>query len=168
MLHKLCSTCREVKPFDCFHKQKGRRFDLRSQCKICHNVKSRACEKTERGKEVTQRKYLKKIKTEKFKKWNLERSLRIYWSDPDYYKLKESARRAGTTVGVLNLITEKDKVCKLCGSNKELQFDHIHPRSKGGKGTLENLQLLCQSCNLFKSNRLFLPGGGMIIFNGNI
>jgi ATP adenylyltransferase len=46
--------------------------------------------------------------------------------------------------------------CELCGvSAKEavLHVDHIQPRSKGGKNTVENLQCLCEQCNLGKSNR---------------
>lgn len=57
----------------------------------------------------------------------------------------------------------RDKICQMCGSNENLQFDHMHPVKHGGKGTLENLQILCQVCNRFKSDRLFLPGGGMLV-----
>ncbi|MCL2120892.1 MAG: DEAD/DEAH box helicase family protein [Clostridiales bacterium] len=34
------------------------------------------------------------------------------------------------------------------------QIDHIVPMSKGGKTTLDNLQLLCRPCNLIKSDKL--------------
>lgn len=47
--------------------------------------------------------------------------------------------------------------CVLCGDSKKdgvkLHVDHILPRSKGGKDTLDNLQTLCQPCNLGKGNR---------------
>src|SRR5271165_611931 len=33
-----------------------------------------------------------------------------------------------------------------------LQCDHIHPWSRGGLTTWENLQLLCRPCNLSKSD----------------
>jgi 5-methylcytosine-specific restriction endonuclease McrA len=52
-------------------------------------------------------------------------------------------------------------VCPICqrlfrGSKgfKELRADHIHPFSKGGLTTWDNLQLLCISCNSKKSNKL--------------
>jgi 5-methylcytosine-specific restriction endonuclease McrA len=35
-----------------------------------------------------------------------------------------------------------------------LTVDHINPRSKGGKSTPENVQLLCTHCNAAKSNSL--------------
>lgn len=44
--------------------------------------------------------------------------------------------------------------CVYCGSTENLQLDHIIPFSKGGATTLENLQLLCQPCNLKKSNHI--------------
>lgn len=44
--------------------------------------------------------------------------------------------------------------CVFCGSTENLQLDHIIPFSKGGATSLENLQLLCQKCNLEKSNKI--------------
>jgi len=49
--------------------------------------------------------------------------------------------------------------CRFCGRSTAteatcvLHVDHIIPFSKGGKTTLENLQLLCAECNVGKSNR---------------
>ena len=44
--------------------------------------------------------------------------------------------------------------CAGCGSNKNLEFDHIIPFSKGGANTYRNLQLLCQKCNRSKSDKI--------------
>jgi 5-methylcytosine-specific restriction endonuclease McrA len=41
----------------------------------------------------------------------------------------------------------------ICGSNENLEFDHIVPFSRGGKTTYCNLQLLCQKHNRMKSDR---------------
>ena len=46
--------------------------------------------------------------------------------------------------------------CKGCGEHfidKVMEVDHIIPRSRGGGDYLENLQLLCCSCNRIKGNR---------------
>jgi hypothetical protein len=44
--------------------------------------------------------------------------------------------------------------CVKCGSNKNLEFDHIIPLSKGGNNTSRNLQLLCESCNRAKGAKI--------------
>jgi len=46
--------------------------------------------------------------------------------------------------------------CRVCGNTAEvepLHIDHIIPISKGGRSDLGNLQTLCQSCNLGKSDQ---------------
>src|SRR5438132_4756249 len=37
--------------------------------------------------------------------------------------------------------------CVECGSNFDLQYDHVLPVALGGATTVENLQLLCADCN---------------------
>jgi hypothetical protein len=44
--------------------------------------------------------------------------------------------------------------CIQCGSVHSIHFDHVIPFSKGGANNIENLQLLCASCNLSKGNRI--------------
>jgi hypothetical protein len=45
--------------------------------------------------------------------------------------------------------------CVLCGSAKNLHFDHDLPFSKGGTSlTAKNIKLLCAKCNLAKSDKI--------------
>jgi hypothetical protein len=44
--------------------------------------------------------------------------------------------------------------CVRCGSKEELHFDHIIPVAKGGGNTSANIQILCQTCNLKKSDKI--------------
>ncbi len=44
--------------------------------------------------------------------------------------------------------------CQYCGSKDDLTFDHVIPRSKGGRTTWENVVAACAPCNLRKGNRL--------------
>ena len=45
------------------------------------------------------------------------------------------------------------------GSNKELTFDHLLPRSKGGKTNWDNVVTACSSCNVKKGGRLLSKSG---------
>jgi len=40
--------------------------------------------------------------------------------------------------------------CVVCSSDSDLTVDHIIPEKRGGKGTCDNLQTLCRSCNSIK------------------
>ncbi len=52
-------------------------------------------------------------------------------------------------------VFERDGGCCVeCGSNFNLQYDHILPVVRGGATTVENLQLLCSDCNRRKSDSL--------------
>lgn len=46
-------------------------------------------------------------------------------------------------------------ICPICGKHHEIdemEGDHIIPWSKGGKTTIDNLQMLCKKCNREKGN----------------
>ena len=47
-----------------------------------------------------------------------------------------------------------DGKCVQCGSNENLEYDHIIPHSKGGANTYRNIQLLCEPCNRKKSAKI--------------
>ncbi|WP_375594021.1 HNH endonuclease [Algihabitans albus] len=47
--------------------------------------------------------------------------------------------------------------CQYCGDRgrtEDLTFDHVIPRSRGGRTTWDNIVTACQGCNLVKGNRL--------------
>lgn len=62
-------------------------------------------------------------------------------------KIPASLRKA-----VLN---RDDHSCARCGQNSDLTIDHVFPFSKGGGHELENLRVLCKSCNERKSDAFF-------------
>lgn len=45
--------------------------------------------------------------------------------------------------------------CTNCGSQKNLNYDHLCPVALGGEATLENLRLLCFNCNQRASAKIF-------------
>jgi len=52
-----------------------------------------------------------------------------------------------------NLFLRDAFTCQYCGSPEELTFDHIVPRSRGGRTTWENIVTACAPCNLSKGGR---------------
>lgn len=78
-----------------------------------------------------------------------------------YYVLDENEKN-------LNLRTFRDSekrtiyekqqgICPICGKHfeyNEMEADHIVAWSKGGKSTIDNLQMLCKKCNIMKSNKI--------------
>lgn len=44
--------------------------------------------------------------------------------------------------------------CVQCGTDFEIQHDHIVPVALGGSSTAENIQLLCAQCNQSKGANL--------------
>lgn len=53
------------------------------------------------------------------------------------------------------IVFQRDgRLCAFCGSVARLTIDHIIPLARGGDNELENLQVLCQSCNSRKGTRL--------------
>lgn len=44
--------------------------------------------------------------------------------------------------------------CSFCGTDEDLTGDHIVPRKHGGKNTLDNIRVLCRSCNTRRENDL--------------
>ena len=53
-----------------------------------------------------------------------------------------------------NLFLRDRFVCQYCGATHDLTFDHVIPRSRGGRTTWENVVTACTRCNLAKGNRL--------------
>ncbi len=70
-------------------------------------------------------------------------------------KIHETLRVVGyVTTEVRSIVYSKyNNKCAVCETTKNKTVDHIVPISKGGKTVLNNLQLLCRSCNSQKSNK---------------
>lgn len=65
--------------------------------------------------------------------------------DPNEY------RKTQISSTLRKLVFERDKYrCTYCGTHEDLTLDHIHPESKGGETTADNLCTACKSCNSSK------------------
>ncbi len=71
----------------------------------------------------------------------------------------KEARRETRNIPVdimLQVVRRDNQACQICGqlvSDKETQFDHIIPFSKGGPTTVANLRLVHAICNQKRSNK---------------
>jgi 5-methylcytosine-specific restriction endonuclease McrA len=52
-----------------------------------------------------------------------------------------------------NLFLRDGFACQYCGAPDDLTFDHVIPRSRGGRTTWENIVTACAPCNLTKGGR---------------
>lgn len=52
-----------------------------------------------------------------------------------------------------NLFLRDAFTCQYCHAGEDLTFDHVVPRSRGGRTTWENIVTACARCNLTKGGR---------------
>lgn len=63
----------------------------------------------------------------------------------------DEARRERISEDVRNFVWRRDDGrCVACGSDADLQFDHVIPFVRGGGSSPENIQILCGDCNRAK------------------
>lgn len=58
-----------------------------------------------------------------------------------------------------NLFLRDEFACQYCGAHGEMTFDHVTPRSRGGRTTWENVVAACSRCNLRKASMTLRQAG---------
>jgi 5-methylcytosine-specific restriction endonuclease McrA len=53
---------------------------------------------------------------------------------------------------IKDLFKKYNYCCAKCKSGEKLTIDHILPKCEGGLNNIENLQILCKSCNNHKAD----------------
>jgi 5-methylcytosine-specific restriction endonuclease McrA len=70
-----------------------------------------------------------------------------YWK-MEIIKRQGTNQRVSIPSDVKKAVWKRDGgKCANCGSEVELEFDHIIPVVKGGSSTIQNIQVLCRKCN---------------------
>jgi hypothetical protein len=81
----------------------------------------------------------------------LERARAVVATD----SLPRQPQRVVIATDVRNAVFNRDGGrCVECGSNFDIQYDHIIPVVRGGSNEVNNLQILCATCNRKKGTSL--------------
>jgi 5-methylcytosine-specific restriction endonuclease McrA len=79
---------------------------------------------------------------------------------PSVVVLKDYVKPARTAAFTrFNLFLRDEFCCQYCGAKGEMTFDHVVPRSRGGKTTWDNVVAACGPCNLQKGSRTLQHAG---------
>jgi len=109
---------------------------------------------------------------------DLKRALRqVIGTDAEYLEIKVPAvavlrRKVGATksgikFSKINVCLRDDFRCQYCGDKlpmSKLNYDHVVPRSLGGKTVWENIVMSCYACNEKKANKT-LEESGMVLLS---
>lgn len=89
------------------------------------------------------------------------RSEKIVYKPPSVVALKTYVKKPKKVAfNRYNIFLRDNFCCQYCGgqfSASELTFDHVIPRSKGGKTSFTNIVSACVPCNTLKGSKLLLP-----------
>lgn len=168
-LEKACSTCKEKKPSDDFHKHSAMPSGLSFECRSC--AKARLDDKIRANPDFYRNDYAKhrdrhRRSRKEYRNRHRERCINRCreWraENPEKHLASVHARRARTlnaegahTAKDVRRIREAQRnKCATCCADLDktgCHVDHIVPLSKGGSNWPSNLQMLCPPCNLRKS-----------------
>tara|TARA_B100000900_G_C20221628_1_gene570094 strand:- start:23 stop:577 length:555 start_codon:yes stop_codon:yes gene_type:complete len=82
------------------------------------------------------------------------RSPSVSLNIPSVVVLKKYVKRTNISIfNRANIFLRDDFSCQYCGSSGPLTFDHVIPKSKGGKTSWENVVTACISCNVKKGSK---------------
>jgi 5-methylcytosine-specific restriction endonuclease McrA len=83
------------------------------------------------------------------------RSVSLEMKLPSVVSLKTYVRPARSPAFTRFNVFLRDRFqCQYCGGREDLTFDHVVPRSKGGRTTWDNVVTACAACNLLKGGKL--------------
>lgn len=86
------------------------------------------------------------------------RSPSVTWKTPAVLRLKKShsGSKQGVKFSRANVYQRDRFTCQYCGERLdwgELTYDHVTPRSRGGRTCFENIVTACRPCNTRKGDR---------------
>lgn len=176
---RICSKCKIKKSLSEFHKRAEAKQGVQSWCKECKSTRKIKRSKRKGYKICTRCSIEKlvsqfgnnKIQYDGKHSWcrkcliSTKREYRKKYPDRDKKgKSERMAKRRARLANVISgnipskeyLLNKQNGMCAYCkckGKNVVWHLDHIIPISKGGSNTINNVQILCMSCNLKKNDK---------------
>lgn len=154
---KVCKKCNKELSIKCYSKNNRNKDKLEKWCKSCVKEKYSKW----REKNIT-------YDLERKKSWrknNLEydKQRKAKWSSENLDKRRMSYHKRNIKIKQnVFYISEKEikriisSPCFYCGSNQNIQIDHVVPISKGGKHSIGNIVPACRSCNASKCDKYLI------------
>ena len=177
---KVCTKCGETKPLGEYYKQKGGKYGVRGDCKVCLSVAKAKYYAANAEKIRSRRAKYRAENPEKVRaavaKWQAENPERLkasqakyFRANPDKFRAKCQRYRAKkrNAAGDWSAADWKAKLeyygyrCRYCGIHKSdtnegwLEADHAIPLSQGGTNFISNIVPACKSCNCSKGTKTF-------------
>lgn len=178
---KTCPKCAVEKLSDDFQKNKSRKDGLHTYCRECSNSMARAKYAANPEPVIARsRKYHQnhpEWSKATLRKWHVEnREYRLQKlkerlaTDPEFVEYRrevqnrsERERRARIAKATVTKVTKKDyeeilktynSSCWICEKPLDkVVWDHVHPVSKGGTHSIDNLRPACGPCNTRKNSK---------------
>ena len=158
---KVCSKCKQKKPFEGFNKERARKDGLRSQCKDC--VKQYREQNKERFSEQQKQYYEQnKERIREYNKQYREQNKESIRERNKQYRRTPSGRfcdykRNAKQRGIEFHLTEEQfesfwqKPCEYCGA--EIETIGLDRLDSDGHYTIDNVVSCCWSCNKSKGRK---------------
>ena len=140
---KKCPRCDLTKSVESFYADGSRKDGLSPYCKDCK--RSLRLQHKKDNPEKNRKAYLK------WRRANPEAAREI--ARRYSYSNRAPKRPPYPKDAYLMLVELFGERCLACGAKENITIDHIVPLSKGGGSQMDNLQLLCKSCNCSKQAR---------------
>lgn len=136
-----------------------------------HRAKARAHKKTKGGKETisAHNKAHREEKRRLLKNWRDRNPESVIAHNQGRRARQQQAEVMGRvpTSADIKRLTKAAKVCPDCGGRfskaRRRTVDHAIPLARGGLHVIENLRIVCSSCNSSKSDRQFTSNGQGIL-----
>lgn len=154
---KRCTGCKRVLPVEMFSKNRASRDGLVTRCKPCLKIeykknKERYAQYYRDHKEELNE-YSRNYRRENadyWRKWKQDHPEAVAVSRQND-RAKRSANGGRISKRDWRRILDAfNHCCAKCGSSENIHMDHVVPLARGGANSIDNVQPLCQTCNLRK------------------